>query len=89
MKPKFILTIVALNTLFLVASIATVSSVKAEDNIAELSQTISKLVGLDGNAPNLVKSAIDRALLTKEKAINLTTGKDAPPPRPEQLGGQG
>jgi hypothetical protein len=89
MKPKFILTIVALNTLFLVASIATVSSVKAEDNSAKLSQTISKLVGLDGNAPNLLKSAIDRALLTKENAINLTTGKDAPPPRPEQLGGQG
>jgi hypothetical protein len=89
MKPKFLLTIVALNALFLAGSIATASSISPAYNIFKLSQTISKLVGLDENDPNLVKSAIDRALLTKEKAINLTTEKDAPPPRPEQLGGKG
>jgi hypothetical protein len=58
MKPKFLLTILALNTLFL-------GGINPEYNIAKLSQTISKLVGLNGNAPNLVKSAIDRALLSK------------------------
>jgi hypothetical protein len=64
MKPKFLLTILTLNTLFL-------GGINPEYNIAKLSQTLSKLVGLDGTDPNLVKSAIDRALKAKEKAINL------------------
>jgi hypothetical protein len=71
MKPKFLLTIIALNTLFLSGSIATISNLSPAYSIVKLSQTISKLVGLDGADPNLVKSAIDRALKAKEKAVNL------------------
>jgi hypothetical protein len=69
MKPKFLLTIVALNTLFLGVSIATAPTVKAENNLPELSQTISKLVGLDSNYYHLVTSAIDRAIASKRIVI--------------------
>jgi hypothetical protein len=64
MKPKFLLAILALNTLFL-------GGINPEYNIAKLSQTIAKLVGFDGADPNLVKSAIERALKAKEKAVHL------------------
>jgi hypothetical protein len=76
MKPKFLLTIVALNTLFLATSIATASNISPAYNIFKLSQTISKLVGFDGDNPNLVESAIDRALKAKEKAVNLKINSD-------------
>jgi hypothetical protein len=89
MKPKFLLTIVALNTLFLATSIATASNISPAYNIFKLSQTISTLVGLDGADPNLVESAIDRALKAKEKAVNLKTDSDSHPSEPQIAGGKG
>jgi hypothetical protein len=88
MKPKFLLTILALNTLFLGSSIATASNISPAYNIFKLSQTISKLVGLDGTDPNLVESAIDRALEAKEKAVNLKTDDDSYPPDAQIAGGK-
>jgi hypothetical protein len=95
MKPKFLLAIISINTLFL-AGIATASSISPAYNIFKLSQTISKLVGFSGDDPNLVKSAIDRALKAKEEAVNPSqiAGGEEPmpapsPPKPEQLGGKG
>jgi hypothetical protein len=95
MTPKFLLTIVALNTLFLAGSIATAPNVKAEDNLPELSRTISKLVNLDSKYYHLVTSAVDRAIASKRivivervKKINpplpvhVTAGVIAPPIRP-------
>jgi hypothetical protein len=82
MKPKFLLTIVALNTLFLGVSIATVPSVKAEDNLPKLSRTISKLVGLDSKYYHLVTSAIDRAIASKRIAIAEREKKEVKPPIP-------
>jgi hypothetical protein len=97
MKPKFLLAIITLNTLSLAGSMAILSSINPEYNIAKLSQTISKIVGFNGDDPNLVESAIDRALRAKEKAVNLHTEPKllgdvaAPPPPtpPEILGGKG
>jgi hypothetical protein len=66
MKPKFVLTIIAFNTLFLIGSIATASSVNAEDNVPQFSQIISKLVSLDLKYHSLVTSAIDRAIVNKK-----------------------
>jgi hypothetical protein len=86
MKPKFLLTTVTLNTLFMAGSIATASSISPAYNIFKLSQTIAKIVGFDGADPNLVKSAIDRALNAKEKAINLNT--NLPHPDPQIAGGE-
>jgi hypothetical protein len=79
MKPKFLLTIVALNTLFLAGSIATAISVQAEDSLPKLSQTISKLVGLDSKYYPLVTSAVDRAVASK-RAINSAQKKEIKPP---------
>jgi hypothetical protein len=87
MKPKFLLTIIALNTLFLSGSIVTASSISPAYNIFKLGQTISKLVGLDGADSNLLESAIDRALRAKEKAVNLNPGNDAKPVNPQIAGG--
>ncbi len=66
MKPKILLTIVALNPLFLGVSIATMPSVKAEDNVPKFSQIVSKLVGLNSKYHSLVTSAIDRAVANKK-----------------------
>lgn len=81
MKPRFLLTIVALNTLFLGMSIATMSSVKAEDNVPEFSRIISKLVGLDSKYHSLVTSAIDRAV-TNKKNIAAEKKAETKPPYP-------
>jgi hypothetical protein len=78
MKPNFLLTIIALNTLFLSTSIATASNISPAYNIFKLSQTISKIVGFDGDNPNLIESAIDRALKAKAKAIDLKPDSNLP-----------
>jgi hypothetical protein len=88
MKPKFLLTILALNTLFLSTSIATVSNISPAYNIFKLSQTISKIVGFDGADPDLVESSIERALKAKEEAVNLKTDSDPPPSEPQIAGGK-
>jgi hypothetical protein len=89
MKPKFLLTIIALNTLFLGTSIATASNISPAYNIFKLSQTISTLVGLDSADPDLVESAIERALKAKEKAIDLKKESDSQPSEPQIAGGKG
>jgi hypothetical protein len=87
MKPNFLLTIIAINTLFLGTSIATASSIKPEHNIAKLSQSISKLVGLDRNAPPLVALAIDRAMTSKKNAAtDKEKVKNLPHPTRELMG---
>jgi hypothetical protein len=88
MKPKFILTIVALNTLFVSASIATASIVKPEHNIPKLSQNIYKLVGLDSKDRPLVAVAIDRAITAKKIAASEDKKKEVnlPKPEPEIMG---
>jgi hypothetical protein len=88
MQPKFLLTIVALNTLFMGASIATASNVKPEHNIPKLSQSISKLVGLDSKDRHLVTTAIDRVMTAKKVAVSEDKKKRAnlPNPQPEIMG---
>jgi hypothetical protein len=80
MKPNFLLTIVTLNTLFLGISIATAPNVKAGDNLPKLSQTISKLVGLDSKYYPLVTSAIERAIASKRIVIAEREKKEIKPP---------
>jgi hypothetical protein len=77
MKPNFLLTIVALNTLFLLGS--TASSVKAEDNVPQFSKIVSKLVGLDVKYHSLVTSAIDRAMANKKNIAAVKEAKIKPP----------
>jgi hypothetical protein len=79
MKPNFLLTIVALNTLFLGLSIATASSVKAEDSVPKFSRTISKLVGLDLKYHSLVTSAIDRAIANRKNIAGVKKEEIKPP----------
>jgi hypothetical protein len=88
MKPKFLLTIVALNTLFLSASIVTASSIKPEYNISKLNQNISKLVGLDSKDRPLVTVAVDRAMTAKKNAASedKKKGVNLPQPAPEIMG---
>ncbi len=83
MKPKFLLTIVILNTLFLGISIATASTIKPEHNITKLSQSISKLVGLNPISHPVVAAAIDRAITTKQIAVNKDKNKGTNPPQPK------
>jgi hypothetical protein len=82
MKPKFLLTIVAINTLFLSASIATASSIKPEHNIPKLSQNIYKLVGLNSKDRPLVAVAIDRAITSKKIAAREHKKKEVNLPKP-------
>jgi hypothetical protein len=88
MKPKFLLTIVAFNTLFVGASIATASSIKPEHNIPKLSQNIYKLIGLDSKDRPLVAVAIDRAMTAKKIAASEDKQKEInlPKPKPEIMG---
>lgn len=68
MKAKFFLTLVALTGLFLgsnSAFAATSSTTVNSTNTDTLSQTISNLIDLDGDAHSLVSLAIDRALLAQ------------------------
>jgi hypothetical protein len=69
MKSKFLLTILLVNPLFLAGSIASGSSVKAEDNVPKFSQIVSKLVGLDSKYHSLVTSAIDRAVANQKNIV--------------------
>jgi hypothetical protein len=78
MNPKFILTIVTFSTLSLVGSIAVVSSVKAENNVPQFSQTISKLVDLDLKYHALVTSAIGRAIANRKIISSKNKGVDMP-----------
>jgi hypothetical protein len=73
MKPKFLLTILTFNALFLGTSIATASSIAPEHNIPKLSHSISKLVGLEATDSPIVAMAIDRAIASKKTA---TTDKE-------------
>jgi hypothetical protein len=77
MKPKFLLTIVTLNTLFLLGS--TASSVKAEDNVPKFSQIVSKLVDLDVKYHSLVTSAIERAMANKKNITGAKKEEIKPP----------
>jgi hypothetical protein len=88
MKPKFLLTIVAINTLFLGASIATASNIKPEYNITKLSQNISKLVGFNSQDRPLVATAIERAVTAKQIALSEDKKKEKnlPHPEPEIMG---
>jgi hypothetical protein len=93
MKPKFILTIVTLNTLFLGLSIATAPGVRAADNLPKLSKTISKLVNLDSKYYPLVTSAIDcrrqtkgqRAIASKRIVVAERENKEIKPPFPVHI----
>jgi hypothetical protein len=87
MKPKFLLTIIALNTPFLGASLATASSIKPEHNIPKLSQSISKLVGLNSKDLPLLTTAIDRAMNAKKIASeDKKKGVNLPKPELEIMG---
>jgi hypothetical protein len=96
MKPKFILTIVTLNTLFLGISIATAPGVRAADNLPKLSKTISKLVNLDSKYYPLVTSAIDcrrqtkgqRAIASKRIVVAERENKEIKPPLPVHIRGR-
>jgi hypothetical protein len=67
MKTKLLLMLLALNGVLLGANSASASTVAPTENIhniANLSQTISELIGFDGH--NLVELAINRALLAQD-----------------------
>ncbi len=71
MKTKFFLTLLAINSLFLggnSALAATTSPTATNQNISNLSHTISTLVDLEQDSHSLVESAINRALLAKTPA---------------------
>jgi uncharacterized sporulation protein YeaH/YhbH (DUF444 family) len=63
-----------------------VSSVKAEDNVPEFSQTISKLVDVDLKYHSLVTSAIDRAITSRKIIANNKNKKVNIPRRAVTLG---
>jgi hypothetical protein len=70
MKTKFLLTLLALNSLLLGST-----SVSAATNpdVANLSRTISSLVDLGSDSHSLMESAINRALLA-QKETKTTSG---------------
>jgi hypothetical protein len=73
MKTKFFLTLLAINSLFLggnSAFAATIPPTATNQNISNLSHTISTLVDLDLDYHGLVESAINRALLAKTPTGN-------------------
>jgi hypothetical protein len=66
MKTKFLLTLLSVGGLLVSASSAFAYSPSPDRaEIANLSQKISELVELDGDAQSLVEMAIDRALLAQ------------------------
>jgi hypothetical protein len=86
MKTKFLLALLTLNSLLFYANsafAAKASSIEGNQKIANLSQTISKSIDLDGGYHSLIESAINRALLAKgekENKPNVAGGESASTP---------
>jgi hypothetical protein len=73
MKTKFLLALLTLNSLLFYANsafAAKASSIEGNQKIANLSQTISKSINLDGSYHSLIESAINRALIAKGEKNN-------------------
>ncbi len=80
MKTKFIFTLLASSGLLFTGAIATAST----PNIANLSQSIARSLGLDPSAHSVVGTAIDRALVAKK--VNANKTKNSTQPEPKLLG---
>lgn len=86
MKTNFLLALLVLNGFLFGAKSAsafTESSSQNSQQIADLSQSISKSIDLNEDARNLLESAINRALLAKEER-----SKTQPQAEPEIAGGK-
>jgi hypothetical protein len=84
MKTKFLLVLITLNGLLLGANSASAATTHSANNqnVSNLSQTISELIDLNDNS--LVEAAINRALLAKNVQVN---EKGGTPSQPQLING--